>query len=58
MEALKPWRQELVLFGDQVLGSTLVYLQQKECSSGECNLGNFYTDAMLHAVRIRETIRD
>ncbi|XP_059222623.1 apyrase-like isoform X4 [Stomoxys calcitrans] len=49
LEALKPWHQELSLYGNRVLGTSRVYLQQKECAAGECNLGNFYTDAMVHA---------
>ncbi|XP_075154887.1 apyrase-like isoform X4 [Haematobia irritans] len=49
LEALKPWHEEISLYGQRVLGSSRVHLQQKECSAGECNLGNFYTDAMLHA---------
>uniref|UniRef100_A0A1I8NCS4 apyrase n=1 Tax=Musca domestica TaxID=7370 RepID=A0A1I8NCS4_MUSDO len=48
-EALEPWRKELQGYSDRVVGTSRVYLQQKECASGECNLGNFYTDAMLHA---------
>ncbi|XP_046802612.1 apyrase isoform X3 [Lucilia cuprina] len=48
-EALKPWRQEIESVGNRVIGRSAVYLQQKECSTGECNLGNFVTDAMLHA---------
>ncbi|KAM7350084.1 apyrase isoform 3-T3 [Cochliomyia hominivorax] len=49
VEALKPWRQEINTVGNRVVGRSAVYLQQKECSTGECNLGNLVTDAMLYA---------
>ncbi|XP_065365256.1 apyrase isoform X3 [Calliphora vicina] len=49
IEALKPWREEINYVGNRVIGHSAVYLQQKECSRGECNLGNFVTDAMLYA---------
>lgn len=52
VEALKPWRKEINLIGNRVIGRSAVYLQQKECSTGECNLGNFVTDAMLYAVNL------
>ncbi|XP_059222624.1 apyrase-like isoform X5 [Stomoxys calcitrans] len=55
LEALKPWHQELSLYGNRVLGTSRVYLQQKECAAGECNLGNFYTDAMFIDKSIPET---
>lgn len=51
-EALLPWQTLLGEFGNRIFGSTKVNLQQKECAWGECNLGNFYTDAMVHAVSL------
>ncbi|XP_030377934.1 apyrase isoform X3 [Scaptodrosophila lebanonensis] len=47
--AMKPWQTAIDEVGNKVVGSTLVYLQQAECSKGECNLGNLFTDAMVHA---------
>ena len=48
--ALTEWRKEIDSDGNRVIGVSAVDLQQKECSTGECNLGNFVTDAMLYAV--------
>lgn len=48
--ALKPWQAELEESSNRIVGNSRVYLQQVECARGECNLGNLYTDAMLHAV--------
>ncbi|XP_068155442.1 apyrase isoform X2 [Drosophila tropicalis] len=49
LNALKPWQDELKDIANRPVGESRVYLQQAECSRGECNLGNFYTDAMLYA---------
>ncbi|KAH8415299.1 hypothetical protein KR222_002093, partial [Zaprionus bogoriensis] len=49
LQALQPWQEELQAQSQRIVGSSRVYLQQAECARGECNLGNFYTDAMLHA---------
>lgn len=46
-EALKPWVEEANLIGNTPLGTTLVLLDNKGCYSGECNIGNFFTDAMV-----------
>ena len=55
--ALQQWRKEINAVGNQVIGVSAVYLQQKECSTGECNLGNFVTDAMLYAVSFYEILK-
>ncbi|XP_030377932.1 apyrase isoform X1 [Scaptodrosophila lebanonensis] len=47
--ALKQWQVGIDEVGNQVVGSTLVSLQQAECSRAQCNLGDLYTDAMVHA---------
>ncbi|KAH8399949.1 hypothetical protein KR215_004617, partial [Drosophila sulfurigaster] len=47
--ALEPWQLELEEQSNRIVGTSRVPLQQAECSRGECNLGNLYTDAMLHA---------
>ncbi|XP_070144672.1 apyrase-like [Drosophila kikkawai] len=44
-----PWQHELETMSNRIVGQSRVFLQQSECSRGECNLGNFFTDAMLHA---------
>lgn len=45
-----PWQAELESMSNRIVGQSRVFLQQSECNRGECNLGNFFTDAMLHAV--------
>ncbi|XP_030568581.1 apyrase isoform X1 [Drosophila novamexicana] len=47
--ALAPWQAQLAESSNRIVGSSRVPLQQAECARGECNLGNLYTDAMLHA---------
>ncbi|KAL7743238.1 hypothetical protein ACLKA6_016182 [Drosophila palustris] len=47
--ALKPWQVELEEQSNRIVATSRVPLQQSECSRGECNLGNLYTDAMIHA---------
>nr|XP_017036139.1 apyrase isoform X1 [Drosophila kikkawai] len=49
LEAMVPWQHELETMSNRIVGQSRVFLQQSECSRGECNLGNFFTDAMLHA---------
>lgn len=48
--ALQPWQAQLEEASNRIVGNSRVYLQQVECARGECNLGNLYTDSMLHAV--------
>jgi len=52
VEEMMPWKEILDEVGSRPIGWSNVYLQQQECAFGECNLGNFYTDAMLHAVNV------
>ncbi|XP_032597268.1 apyrase isoform X3 [Drosophila grimshawi] len=47
--ALQPWQDILKDESNRIVGKSRVQLQQSECARGECNLGNFYTDAMLYA---------
>ncbi|KRG07052.1 apyrase isoform X1 [Drosophila mojavensis] len=47
--ALQPWQAQLEEASNRIVGNSRVYLQQVECARGECNLGNLYTDSMLHA---------
>ncbi|KAH8289719.1 hypothetical protein KR054_009993, partial [Drosophila jambulina] len=49
LAAMKPWQDQLEPISNRIVGQSRVFLQQSECSRGECNLGNFYTDAMVHA---------
>ena len=43
-----PWKKIIDAKGKLIIGYTKVPLQQQGCSSGECNLGNFLTDAFKH----------
>ncbi|KMZ09188.1 apyrase isoform X1 [Drosophila simulans] len=49
LEAMVPWQLEMEPIAERTVGQSRVNLQKSQCSSGECNLGNFFTDAMLHA---------
>lgn len=48
--ALKPVKEEMDKVGAVVQGETKVELRKSTCSNDECNLGNFFCDAMIHAV--------
>ncbi|KAH8264704.1 hypothetical protein KR044_000877, partial [Drosophila immigrans] len=47
--AMEPWQLLLEEQSNRIVATSRVPLQQAECSKGECNLGNLYTDGMLHA---------
>uniref|UniRef100_A0A0A1WD31 apyrase n=1 Tax=Zeugodacus cucurbitae TaxID=28588 RepID=A0A0A1WD31_ZEUCU len=47
--ALKPVKEEMDKVGAVVQGETKVELRKSTCSYDECNLGNFFCDAMIHA---------
>uniref|UniRef100_A0A1I8NGR4 apyrase n=1 Tax=Musca domestica TaxID=7370 RepID=A0A1I8NGR4_MUSDO len=49
VEAMKPWQEVIDAQGKVVVGETVVDLLKSPCSYQECNLGNFFTDAMVHA---------
>ncbi|XP_033150279.1 apyrase [Drosophila busckii] len=48
LKALGPWKEIIDAKGKVVVGSTKVDLTKDDCSYRECNLGNFYCDAMVH----------
>lgn len=50
MEALKPWKEIVDREGLRVIGTTKVTLSRTNCSSAECNIGNFLADAYAHAM--------
>lgn len=50
LEAMQPWREEIDAKGKVIVGETVVDLVKSTCSYTECNLGNFFCDAMVHAV--------
>lgn len=52
MFALQPWKKEIDAQGKVVIGETLVDLVKYPCGNEECNLGNYFCDAMIHAVII------
>ncbi|XP_059222626.1 apyrase [Stomoxys calcitrans] len=47
--AMVPWKETIDAQGKVIVGETLVDLLKYPCSYEECNLGNFFTDAMIHA---------
>lgn len=49
LEKIKPWKEVVDEKGNVIVGSTKVNLEKWPCDSGECNLGNFFADAMVHA---------
>lgn len=52
LEAMQPWKQVIDETGKVVVGHTKVDLTKDDCSAGECNLGNFFCDAMVHSVSL------
>lgn len=49
---LRPWQKEVDIIGDREVGRTKVLLSRANCRLGECNLGNFITDAFVDYVSI------
>ncbi|KAH8419720.1 hypothetical protein KR009_001534 [Drosophila setifemur] len=49
VRAMEPWKVEIDVQGKVVVGHTKVDLTKNDCSAGECNLGNFFCDAMVHS---------
>lgn len=47
LEELKPWREEVDKVGQVEVGSIKSLLYQRECSTTECNIGNFVTDSYI-----------
>ncbi|TDG42519.1 hypothetical protein AWZ03_011068 [Drosophila navojoa] len=48
VEAIKPWKEIIDKEGKVVIARSLVDLTKEDCSRGECNLGNFVCDSMVH----------
>lgn len=49
VEKIAPWKEIVDEKGNVVVGSTRVNLEKLPCESSECNLGNFFADAIVHA---------
>uniref|UniRef100_A0A0K8V9W0 apyrase n=1 Tax=Bactrocera latifrons TaxID=174628 RepID=A0A0K8V9W0_BACLA len=45
------WATNITTEGNVVVGTSRVTLPNYNCAQTECNIGNLYTDAILHAVR-------
>ncbi|XP_059478931.1 apyrase-like [Neocloeon triangulifer] len=45
---LAPWKEEADKTGLQTIGTSAVYLDKANCYNGECNLGSFLADGMVH----------
>ncbi|KAJ4433449.1 hypothetical protein ANN_15752 [Periplaneta americana] len=50
VEALRPWKEEIDVQANRVIGSTKVLLDESSdaCKKGECNIGNLVTDAFVN----------
>lgn len=46
------WKKSVDAFGNTILGSSLVLLDQSTRRSGESNIGSFFTDAMVDYVSV------
>ncbi|XP_014096986.3 apyrase isoform X3 [Bactrocera oleae] len=49
IEAMQPWKEIIDAQGSVVVGKSIVELAMSTCSDSECNLGNYFCDAMVHA---------
>lgn len=49
LEELQPWKNDVDKIGKKVVGESIVFLNGS-CTSGECNLANLITDAMVEKV--------
>ncbi|XP_046802610.1 apyrase isoform X1 [Lucilia cuprina] len=47
-EFMPTWKNIIETAGSAKIGETIVNLEHTECEYKECNIGNFYTDAMLN----------
>uniref|UniRef100_W8BUB4 apyrase n=1 Tax=Ceratitis capitata TaxID=7213 RepID=W8BUB4_CERCA len=47
--AMQPWKKIIDAKGSVVVGETKVDLAMSTCSDSECNLGNYFCDAMIHS---------
>ncbi|XP_055386742.1 apyrase isoform X2 [Condylostylus longicornis] len=47
-KALKPWKSIIDTRGNELIGYTAVELTKSDCGSGECNLGNMFSDALVY----------
>lgn len=46
---MQPWKEHIDETGKVVVGRTVVDLTKSDCGDQECNLGNFFCDAMVHS---------
>lgn len=47
---LEPWKKAVDKKGQMYVGEAKVLIDQSKCKKGECNAGNFVTDAMVKSV--------
>jgi 2',3'-cyclic-nucleotide 2'-phosphodiesterase (5'-nucleotidase family) len=52
VQAMKPWKEVVDAEAKKVIGSTNVFLDSTNsvCRKGECNIGNFITNAFVDEV--------
>ncbi|XP_059222621.1 apyrase-like isoform X3 [Stomoxys calcitrans] len=49
LQAMAPWKDYIDMRGKAVIGESQVDLLTNTCDSEECNLGNFFCDALVNA---------
>ncbi|XP_036319651.1 apyrase-like isoform X2 [Rhagoletis pomonella] len=49
IDALPPWKEVVDEQGSVVVGESKVDLEMLRCDYDECNLGNYFCDALIHA---------
>lgn len=52
-QAIKPWKEIIDAEASRTIGTSLLPLRKDDCGSGECNLGNFVTDAFVYYYELR-----
>ncbi|XP_030377933.1 apyrase isoform X2 [Scaptodrosophila lebanonensis] len=48
LAAIQPWKETVDERGNVIIGKSKVELTKSDCSSEECNLGNFFCDSLVH----------
>ena len=49
LEAMKPWKKEVDKVGNKVFGQSLIKLDNADCHTGECIIGNIITDSYVNS---------
>lgn len=49
LEAMKPWKEEVDKVGNKVFGQSLIKLDNSNCQTRECIIGNIITDSYVNS---------